>query len=305
MTLHTGIFAVGVDIDPKDTIAGDSLTARVLAAENAGFTFATFDDSPLARGFASVDAITRAAFVAATTSTIGLVPVAGTTYSEPFHISSQLASLDYASRGRGGWIAVRTDRAAAEALGRPVVQDADLADEQRDSISVVRDLWDSWEDDAVVRNAATGRFLDASKLHYIDFVGENYTVKGPAIVPRPPQGQLVVFGRHGEVDPSQVDVVLVSGTRPAVNALVIEEIAIDLKDSGAAAALLDQLTSLADDVDGVRLLPTDLDRDIRAVARNVLPRLFERGIAHRPVPGTSLRQSLGLTRPANRFGATA
>ena len=104
MTVATGNFAVGIDIDPRDTVAGDALTARVVAAENAGFTFATFDDSPLYEGFSRVDAITRAAFVAATTSTIGLVPLAGTTYSEPFHISSQLASLDYASRGRGGWI---------------------------------------------------------------------------------------------------------------------------------------------------------------------------------------------------------
>ncbi|GGF94155.1 putative FMNH2-utilizing oxygenase [Rhodococcoides trifolii] len=306
MTLTTGIFAVGIDIDPTDTVSGDVLTARVVAAENAGFTFATFDDTPVAGDGPRVDAITRAAFVAATTSTIGLVPLAGTTYSEPFHVSSQLASLDYASRGRGGWIAARTDPRAADALGTPAVTGtAELAQEQRDSITVVRDLWDSWEDDAVVRNAATGRFLDASKLHYVDFVGQTFTVKGPAIVPRPPQGQLVVFGRDGDIDPQQVDVVLVSGTRPLVAALVVEEISIDLVDSESAAALLDRLIALADEVDGVRLLPTDVDRDVRAIARYVLPPLFERGIAHRPVPGTSLRQSLGLTRPANRFGATA
>jgi hypothetical protein len=305
MTSATDSFAVGIDVDPKDTVAGDVLTSRVVGAENAGFTFVTFEDSPVHEGFERVDAITRAAFVAATTSTIGLVPVAGTTYSEPFHISSQLASLDYASRGRGGWIAERSHPLAAEALGKPVVEGSDLYREQRDSITVVRDLWDSWEDDAVVRNVATGRFLDASKLHYIDFVGESYTVKGPSIVPRPPQGQLVVFGRDGEVDPDQVDVVLVSGTRPTVDALLVEEITVDLVDKASAASLLDRLVALADEVDGVRLRPTDLDRDLRALARYVLPPLFERGIAHRPVPGTSLRQSLGLTRPANRFGAAS
>ncbi len=73
---------------------------------------------------------------------------------------------------------------------------------------MVRGLWDSWEDDAVVRDYASGRFLDRDKLHYVDFEGEAFTVKGPAIVPRPPQGQLVVFG--GEDDREQVDVVLVA-----------------------------------------------------------------------------------------------
>ncbi len=103
--------------------------------------------------------------------------------------------LDYASRGRGGWIATRiTDPAAGRAWGRPLLtEQADIEREQRDSIAVVRKLWDSWEDDAVIRDYASGRFLDRDKLHYVDFEGESFTVKGPAIVPRPPQGQLGGF----------------------------------------------------------------------------------------------------------------
>jgi alkanesulfonate monooxygenase SsuD/methylene tetrahydromethanopterin reductase-like flavin-dependent oxidoreductase (luciferase family) len=57
---------------------------------------------------------------------------------------------------------------------------------------VLRRLWDSWEDDAEIRDAATGRFVDVSKLHYIDFQGRWFSVKGPSITPRPPQGQPVV-----------------------------------------------------------------------------------------------------------------
>ena len=57
---------------------------------------------------------------------------------------------------------------------------------------MVRRLWDSWEDDAVIRDVATGRFVDRDKLHYIDFDGKYFSVKGPSITPRPPQGQPVV-----------------------------------------------------------------------------------------------------------------
>ncbi len=57
---------------------------------------------------------------------------------------------------------------------------------------MLRRLWDSWEDDAEIRDAATGRFVDREKLHYIDFVGRHFSVKGPSITPRPPQGQPIV-----------------------------------------------------------------------------------------------------------------
>ena len=260
--------------------------------------------------------------MAAATSTIGLVPVVETTYAEPFHTSSQLATLDYSSRGRGGWIAARVaDPAAGRAWGRPILTgQADLDREQRDAITVVRDLWDSWEDDAVIRDYASGRFLDRDKLHYVDFKGESFTVKGPAIVPRPPQGQLVVFGT--EADREQVDVVLVTETgRDAAvdaanrsSALTFIEIDVTLDTPDAAAAdrlaalnrheqaapgprleyigttsgLVDLLTDLAVHADGVRLFPTVIDEDLPALARFVLPALFKSGVAHRPVPGSSL-----------------
>ena len=69
---------------------------------------------------------------------------------------------------------------------------AELFDEAADYVEVVRRLWDSWEDDAEIRDAATGRFIDRGKLHYIDFTGDYFSVKGPSITPRPPQGQPVV-----------------------------------------------------------------------------------------------------------------
>jgi alkanesulfonate monooxygenase SsuD/methylene tetrahydromethanopterin reductase-like flavin-dependent oxidoreductase (luciferase family) len=347
------VFALGIELDgqgrhpaawrranhpPSESLSGRVLTRNVRAAENAGFTLATFEDSilpPKVGIRARVDAVNRASFVAATTSTIGLVPVVETTYAEPFHTSSQLATLDHSSRGRGGWIAARVaDPAAATAWGRPILtEQADLDREQRDSITVVRSLWDSWEDDAVIRDYASGRFLDRDKLHYIDFEGESFTVKGPAIVPRPPQGQLVVFGT--EADRQQVDVVLVteSDRDAAVDAarrssgLTFIEIDVTLDTphesaadrlaalnrhqqadpsprleyTGTTRGLVDLLTDLAVHADGVRLFPTVIDEDLPALARYALPALLKSGVAHRPVPGSSLRTNLGLARPANRY----
>ena len=129
------VFAVGIELDgegthpaawrrsshrPDQLLTGKTVRDRVAAAENAGFTFATFDDSilpPSGDVVGRIDAVSRASYVAATTSTIGLVPVVGTTYAEPFHPSSQLATLDYSSRGRGGWLAVPVEDEAAESSG--------------------------------------------------------------------------------------------------------------------------------------------------------------------------------------------
>ena len=151
-----------------------------------------------------LDATLVAARVAPLTSHIGLLPTVVVTHTEPFHTSKAIATLDYVSTGRAGVrvrISSRPDEAAL--FGRrsipPVRLDeegpgplAELFDEAADYVEVVRRLWDSWEDDAEIRDAATGRFVDRDKLHYIDFSGPHFSVRGPSITPRPPQGQTLV-----------------------------------------------------------------------------------------------------------------
>lgn len=78
---------------------------------------------------------------------------------------------------------------------------AELFAEADEYVEVLRRLWDSWEDDAEIRDVATGRFIDRNKLHYIDFEGVSFSVKGPSITPRPPQGQPIVAAL-GHVDPA-------------------------------------------------------------------------------------------------------
>ena len=163
-----------------------------------------------------LDASLIAARVAPVTSHIGIVPTVTTTHTEPFHVSKTIASLDYASTGRAGWrvqVGGRSPEAALfgrrelpavtlETLRTPEGQAAigELFDEAADHVEVVRRLWDSWEDDAEIRDAATGRFIDREKLHYIDFSGSKFSVRGPSITPRPPQGQpLVVALAHQSI----------------------------------------------------------------------------------------------------------
>jgi alkanesulfonate monooxygenase SsuD/methylene tetrahydromethanopterin reductase-like flavin-dependent oxidoreductase (luciferase family) len=155
-----------------------------------------------------LDAVLIAARAAPRTRRIGFIPTAVTTHTEPFHTSKAIATLDYVSAGRAGvrvQIAGRADAAAhfgrreirplsAERRDDPDVQAliAEHFDEAGDYVEVLRRLWDSWEDDAEIRDVATGRFIDRDKLHYIDFEGRWFSVRGPSITPRPPQGQPVV-----------------------------------------------------------------------------------------------------------------
>lgn len=332
---------------PDQLLTPRRVAGVAAVAENAGFTLVTLDDGVLPPGGAPdpvgrIGAVERAAFVAASTSTVGIAPVVPVTYAEPFHVSSQLASLDHVSAGRAGWVVTEEERPeAARAWGRPLVADADArARESRDGVEVARALWDSWEDDAVIRSVATSRYLDRERLHYIDFTGETYAVKGPAIVPRPPQGQLVVLGAPDRVPAAQLDVALVAGRdlaavttatatagTPRVFAEV--EVALDtpqataaervadlerhaawtdrgrLRHIGSADQLVALLRELSRHVDGVRLRPLVLDEDLPVLSRLVLPALSEQRLVARPLPGTSLRSTLGLERPANRFAAAA
>ncbi|WP_116710183.1 LLM class flavin-dependent oxidoreductase [Actinomycetospora cinnamomea] len=143
-----------------------------------------------------VDAVLTALRVGPLTEHIGLVPTIVATHTEPFHVATQIATLDWVTSGRAGVrVKVSSDPAEYALFGRrdPDAETREsLFDEAADHVEVQRRLWDSWEDDAEIRDAATGRFIDREKLHYIDFEGPHFSVRGPSITPRPPQGQPVV-----------------------------------------------------------------------------------------------------------------
>lgn len=229
-----------------------SLAEAVLAAESAGFHVATFADAPVP---GRANALQRAAYAGPLTRTIALVPEVDTVYTEPFHVSTQLASLDYVSGGRAGWIATAAESPeAAAAVGRSAVTGGALAQEAAASIEVSRRLWDSWEDDAVIRDVATGRYIDVDKLHYADFetpadfAGPAYSVKGSSIIPRPLQGQLPVLAAAsvvgaGQVAADAVDAVLVTAPTPELLAAEVRDVRARV---GAAVAVIAELDVVLD-----------------------------------------------------------
>jgi alkanesulfonate monooxygenase len=128
------------------------------------------------------------------TEHIGLVATASTTFDEPFHIARRFASLDHLSNGRAGWNVVTTSNPdAALNFGLEAHLDHDQRYARaREFYDVVTGLWDSWADDAFVRDADSGVYFDPEKLYTLNHKGQYLSVRGPLHIARPPQGWPVI-----------------------------------------------------------------------------------------------------------------
>lgn len=356
--LHLAVALDGYGWDPqawRATLASDPDTASVLSgrywadlattAERGLLDFLTIDDTlmpQIGRGQRIVaerlagrgDAVLVAARIAPATRHIGLIPVATVTHTEPFHISKAVATLDYVSRGRAGWqprVSSTTHEAAL--FGRRDGSLDGLFEEAVDYVDVVRRLWDSWEDDAIIRDAATGRYVDIGKLHYVDFTGKYFSVKGPSITPRPPQGQPVVAAlAHTrpiyEFASASADLVFITpgdaaslrGILDEVNAAggahlkVFADVLVSfgsegdprsdaLNFTGSATELVELLLEWQRlGIDGARLRPAINATDLPVIVDEVVP-LLQRANRFRShyVGGETLRARLGLPVAPNRY----
>ncbi len=128
------------------------------------------------------------------TQHIGFIATASTTYEEPYQLARKFASLDYLSKGRAGWNVVTS---AGDAPARNFNLDQQLDHPVRyeratEFVATVKKLWDSWEDDAFIRDKASGVFFDPDKVHPSNHKGKHFRVDGPLNVARPPQGYPVI-----------------------------------------------------------------------------------------------------------------
>jgi FMN-dependent oxidoreductase (nitrilotriacetate monooxygenase family) len=142
----------------------------------------------------SFEPFTLLSALAAVTEHIGLVATASTTFDAPFHIARRFASLDHISAGRAGWNIVTTanpDAALNFGLTEPVDHDERYR-RAREFYDVVVGLWDSFADDAFVRDAEAGVYFDPQKMHVLDHRGEHLAVRGPLNIARPVQGWPVI-----------------------------------------------------------------------------------------------------------------
>src|ERR1700733_14265924 len=141
------------------------------------------------------DPLTLLPALAAVTTHIGVVATATTSYNEPYHIARKFASLDHISGGRAGWNVVTSSNIAeAYNFGREQhYEHGERYDRAIEFVEVVQGLWDSWDDDAMVRDRASARYFDPAKLHTLNHQGTHFSVRGPLNVARPPQGHPVLF----------------------------------------------------------------------------------------------------------------
>jgi alkanesulfonate monooxygenase len=142
----------------------------------------------------SFEPLTLLSALAAVTERIGLVATASTTFDAPYHIARRFASLDHISGGRAGWNIVTTSNPDA-ALNFGLTEHMEHGDRYaraREFYDVVTGLWDSWADDAFLRDAESGIFFDPDKLHVLDHKGQYLSVRGPLNIARPVQGWPVI-----------------------------------------------------------------------------------------------------------------
>ncbi|MEM5451649.1 LLM class flavin-dependent oxidoreductase [Paraburkholderia guartelaensis] len=142
----------------------------------------------------SFEPFTLLSALAAVTEKIGLVATASTTFDTPYHVARRFASLDHLSGGRAGWNLVTTsnpDAALNFGLEEHVEHDERYR-RAREFFDVVTGLWDSWADDAFLRDVESGEYFDPEKLHVLAHKGDYYCVRGPLNIARPPQGWPVV-----------------------------------------------------------------------------------------------------------------
>src|SRR5690625_308784 len=129
------------------------------------------------------------------TKQIGLAATASTTYNEPFHIARKFSSIDHLSEGRSGWNVVTSYyEEEAKNFNHDKHLDHSLRyDRAREFVDVVKGLWDSWDEDALVRDKESGVYFDPDKLHTLNHKGKYYSVKGPLNSSRSPQGSPVII----------------------------------------------------------------------------------------------------------------
>ena len=142
----------------------------------------------------SFEPFTLLSALAAVTERIGLVATASTTFDQPFHIARRFASLDHISGGRAGWNIVTTSNPDA-ALNFGLddhMEHRERYARAREFYDVVTGLWDSWADDAFVRDVGTGTYFDPERLHVLDHKGSYLSVRGPLHIARPVQGWPVI-----------------------------------------------------------------------------------------------------------------
>jgi len=410
------------DLPYFQSLAATSEAAKldaIFVADHVGM-WDTFESNIAHYANPRLEPITLLSALAAVTSHVGLLATASASYTEPYNLARMFASLDHLSHGRAGWNVV-TSSMPEEAMNfghNGNIDHANRYERAGEYLDVVKALWDSIDDDAILLDRDTGLFADPARIRRINHDGKYLKVRGPLNVPRPPQGHPLIVqagssddgktlaARHADVHFAVIrsieeglkyradfdvrlaaegrvpnDLKILPGIHPVVassrsearekeeflQTLVPERIGVDLVSSwcgvdvspfpidgplpplpdletydgqrsnlermkafaaqglsirdvahrlinaGAVPSVIGTPTDVADQLeawfaagaaDGFNLMFPLLPEDLTQFCTQVVPELQRRGLAQTDYNGATLRDRLGLRRPANRFGRT-
>ncbi|UJL34691.1 LLM class flavin-dependent oxidoreductase [Cylindrospermopsis raciborskii Cr2010] len=170
------------------------LLDAVFLADSPGIWGGTPETQKRNGKLAHFEPVTLFSALSSVTKNIGFIATASTTYEDPYNLARKFASLDYLSNGRAGWNVVTTgnENAAANFGLEYHPEHSQRYERAEEFVEVVKGLWDSWEDDAFIRDRESGIYFDPDKLHILNHQGKYFSVKGPLNVGRPPQGYPVI-----------------------------------------------------------------------------------------------------------------
>lgn len=289
-------------------VPGNDIRRLATCAENvaADFLVVTADEK-----VALLEPAMVLAYLAPRT-TFGLVAEFDVTYAEPFFTSRALATLDHVATGRVAWqLKIDASEESARRRGLPApLPPGELTDRIVEFTNVIRDLWDSWEDDAIVRDKARGIFIRADRVHHLNHAGRYFAVRGPATLPRPPQGHPPTFvtltddaqsrrlaqavGELLRLRTTSVDEVRAARKEFPEARIVVDIPFISLSDT------LTVLDTISDVAHGI-IVDIDSEKIGEATILTIGNELANRGLRDLAPHSGTLRERLGLSPAVNRL----
>jgi alkanesulfonate monooxygenase SsuD/methylene tetrahydromethanopterin reductase-like flavin-dependent oxidoreductase (luciferase family) len=281
-------------------------------AERGGLDAILFDGQWGASAAFTLDPIPLIVALAECSNHIGLAGAIALDHAEPFNIARSFAAADRLTAGRSAWIAANGTDRPGDFGHAPARSATERAARAAECIAVVRKLWDSWEDEAILLDKPNGRFSNPARVHAIEHAGAFFSVRGPLNAPRPLQGNPPVLQRDASPeglalaretadlfiapDPSNLPAIRQAlGDRP--------RLLVSLPFTGAPEPFAARLAELAALCDGFDIVPAALPADLDTLVDEVVPLLRARGLRPADYAGKTLREHLHLSRPRSQFAA--
>jgi alkanesulfonate monooxygenase SsuD/methylene tetrahydromethanopterin reductase-like flavin-dependent oxidoreductase (luciferase family) len=317
----------------------DWFRGLVRTAERGGLDAILFDGQWGPSPLFALDPMPLVVALAECSARIGLAGAIALDHAEPFNIARTFAATDRLTAGRSAWIATTGTARPGDFGHAPTRTVEERQARAAECIAVVRKLWDSWEDEAILLDKPGGRFSNPDKVHPIDHAGTFFNVRGPLNAPRPLQGNPPVILRDTSdsglaLARESAEVVVASvadaaelskirraiGDRPRLLATIVPVLAATETEAEVRAAALGgnltglsyvgtpegfaaHLAELSPLCDGFDVAPAVLPDELELLVDGVIPRLRALGLRPATYRGQTLREHLQLRRPRSQFAA--